>query len=65
MLNKDDRLMNSVNNDRSKPQLNHKQGESDSGVSDNGKTNIPGPGEVPDQQKVGENDDEDKYHVET
>jgi hypothetical protein len=47
-----------------------KQQETQEGTADNdgnnGEPNIPGPNELPDQQKVGEdNDDDEKYHVET
>ena len=65
MLHKDDELANSgenANSDKPKPQKGYQEDTPDNNT--NGKPNIPGPGEVPDQQKVGE-DDEDKYHVET
>jgi hypothetical protein len=53
------------NGDKPKPQQGYQEGTADDDGHGNAKPNIPGPREVPDQQKVGEDDDEDKYHVET
>jgi hypothetical protein len=55
-------------NDRPNPQSPYREGTADNDDKDNEQTNIPGPNELPDQQKVGEpdpgnNDEED--HVET
>ncbi|WP_183573456.1 hypothetical protein HDF18_07475 [Mucilaginibacter sp. X5P1] len=47
-------------NDRPHPQEEYSEGTDD---SDGGELNIPGPNELPDQQKVGEDDDKD--HIET
>lgn len=43
----------------------YQEGTADNDGESNAKPNIPGPNEVPDQQKVGEDVDDDKYHVET
>jgi hypothetical protein len=44
----------------------HKGDTYQEGTADNDQTNIPGPNEVPDQQKVGENiDDDERDHIET
>jgi hypothetical protein len=51
-------------NDRPHPQQPYTEGTDDN----DGEPNIPGPGELPDQQKVGEDDDEydnGKQHIET
>ena len=49
-----------------KPKQQESQQEGTADKDGNGKPNIPGPNELPDQQKVGEdNDDDEKYHVET
>jgi hypothetical protein len=41
------------------------EGTADNGNGESTQPNIPGPNEVPDQQKVGEDTGDDKYHVET
>jgi hypothetical protein len=43
----------------------HKGNTYQEGTADNDEPNIPGPNEVPDQQKVGEDMDDDKDHIET
>jgi hypothetical protein len=50
-------------NDRPHPQQTYTEGTADDDGTDDGEVNIPGPNELPDQQKVGENNDDD--HIET
>jgi len=47
-------------NDRPHPQEPYREG-----TADNEETNAPGPNELPDQQKVGEDTDDDREHIET
>jgi hypothetical protein len=53
------------NGDKPKPQQTYQEGTDDNDGENNGKPNIPGPNEVPDQQKVGEDVDEAEKHVHT
>ena len=50
-------------NDRPHPQEDYIEGTDDD--DGNGQPNIPGPNELPDQQKVGEDDDDRVQHIET
>lgn len=47
------------------PQETYQEGTADNDGENNAKPNIPGPNEVPDQQKVGEDTDDGKRHIET
>jgi len=51
-------------NDRPHPQQPYTKGTDDNDGNSSGQPNIPGPNELPDQQKVGEDDDE-RDHIET
>lgn len=53
------------NGDKPKPQQGYEEGTADNSGNGNNQPNIPGPNEVPDQQKVGEKDDDTKEHIET
>jgi hypothetical protein len=71
MLYNDDKFMNEGEDhseqEKNKPNSDiqkSQQGTADNDGKNNDKPNIPGPLEVPDQQKVGEDNDE-KYHIET
>lgn len=51
--------------DNPKPQQDYQEGTADNSGSNKNQPNIPGPNELPDQQKVGENTGDGKEHIET
>ncbi|MDB5029642.1 hypothetical protein [Mucilaginibacter sp.] len=53
------------NNFKAQDQQSYQEGTADNDGNSNAKPNIPGPNELPDQQKVGEDSDDGWYHVET